>query len=82
MLLSKKRDFVREMVKDMEMCLWVAKWWSFKMREWEGMNSGVLQWCYRRDFVKDMEKCENVYMAAKWMKFQNNSVGEMGSGSV
>ena len=25
MVLSKKGDFVREMEKDMEMCLWVAK---------------------------------------------------------
>ena len=35
MLFSKKRYFVREMEKDIEICLWVAKWWSFKIRDWE-----------------------------------------------
>ena len=25
----------------------------------------------KRDFVREMEKYENVYVAAKWMKFQN-----------
>ena len=33
MLLFKKGDFVREVEKDMEMCLWVAKWWCFRIVE-------------------------------------------------
>jgi len=31
MFLSKGRDFVREMEKEMKMCLWAAKWWSFRI---------------------------------------------------
>ena len=42
MVLSKKRDFVREMEKDMEMCLWAAKWWSFRTREQEKEDSGCV----------------------------------------
>ena len=29
MLLSKKWGIAREIEKEMEMCLWVAKWWYF-----------------------------------------------------
>ena len=49
MLLLNKRDFVRELEKEMEMCLWAAKWWSFWIREREskyimGNGSVVLPW--------------------------------------
>ena len=30
----------------------------------------------KRDFVREMEKCENVYFAAKGVKFQNIKVWE------
>ena len=30
----------------------------------------------KRDFVREMEKYENVYAAAKWMKFPNKGMRE------
>ena len=38
MLLSKKRDFVREMEKEMEMCLWAKKYRHFLNMERKGIS--------------------------------------------
>ena len=35
MLLSKKWGIAREIEKEMEMCLWAAKWWYFRIMKCE-----------------------------------------------
>ena len=43
MLLSKRRDFVREMEKEMKMCLWATKLMKFQnKRVREGWKSSLL----------------------------------------
>ena len=39
-------------------------------------NMRVVLLSMKRDFVREIEKYENVYVEAKWMKFQNKGVRE------
>ena len=39
-------------------------------------NMCVVLLSMKRDFVREMEKCENVYSVAKWVKFLHKRVRE------
>ena len=39
-------------------------------------NMSVVLLSMKRDFVREMGKCENVYFAAKWVKFLHKRVRE------
>ena len=84
MLLSKKGDFVWEINNEMEMCFEQQKWWSFRIIECGKDGQWIMVCCnmcvvllsMKRDFAREIRKCENVYFAAKWVKFQNIKVWE------
>ena len=69
MLLSKKGDFVWEIKNGMEMCFEQQKWWSFRIIECGKDGQWIMVCCnmcvvllfIKRDFVREMGKCENVY---------------------
>ena len=84
MLLSKKGDFVWEIKNEMEMCFEQQKWWSFRIMECRKDEQWIMVCCnmcvvllsIKRGFVREIGKCENVYFAAKWVKFLHKRVRE------